>query len=70
VLHTDARRAVQLPVLRALLRALNNVRIGATGTIATYVPLRKNIEFHKVSRGLVRSVRRVVTLTTARFVSA
>ena len=36
------------PVLRGLLRALNNQRIGATGTIATYIPLRKNIEFHKL----------------------
>ena len=38
----------QLPVLKGLLRALNNQRIGATGTIATYIPLRSNIEFHKV----------------------
>ena len=43
---------VQLPVLKGLLRALNNQRIGATGTIATYIPLRQNIDFHKVRLAL------------------
>lgn len=37
-----------LPVLRGLLRRLNNTRVGATGTIASYIPLRKNVVFHKL----------------------
>lgn len=39
---------ILLPVLKGLLRSLNNMRIGATGTVAAYIPLRKNIEFHKL----------------------
>lgn len=39
-----------LPVLKSLLRALNNLRCGANGSgdLATYIPLRKNVIFHRL----------------------
>lgn len=52
-----------LPVLRGLLRALNNIRCGDTGTVASFVPLRSNIALHKL-------IGRVVGIMSALHVAA
>ena len=53
-----------IPVVHTILRAMNSVQLTPTKSLSSYIPLRKNVIFHKFIAGIVFDPRLAIHFRT------